>query len=375
MEDLYTAAEVLSLLGIPVTGTQTRCRCPICKREGRFYMRTDGKKNTGLCFSCPSSQMSHIRYYGMTRGLSDKEAHKEILRLLGVKNYSANRQPTVVVQTEKQTPIADIEQRNAVYQEVISFLGLSERHISDMKKRGLTEEEIKKLGYASYDKSRAMDLSNHLRNRGYQLEGIPGFYERNQMYTAKWFLPGILVPYKDECNRIQGLQLRVNNEELQRENGKLKDKCRWFSSATMKNGCGCKTWYHFATDFCIDFSSWTQVPVIPKGILYLTEGGMKADIIHALSGRPVIAIPGVGTTTELKKLFESGFLQEQGVKKIVNLFDMDYITNKNVAKASEQLKILIEKYFDYERETWESEIDNHVLKGFDDFLAYMLRDL
>ena len=88
---------------------------------------------------------------------------------------------------------------------------------------------------------------------------------------------GILIPVRDRYGRIQGLQIRRDNVE--------KRKFRWVSSAEKKDGCKAEGWTHFSG------------PVRP--MLVLTEGPMKADVINALTGLTVLAVPGVNIANAL----------------------------------------------------------------------------
>ena len=82
---------------------------------------------------------------------------------------------------------------------------------------------------------------------------------------------------RDVKGRIQGMQVRLDSAK--------KRKFRWVSSAGLPEGCGAKTWVHLAGD--------------PRPLVLLTEGPMKADVIHALTGQTVLAVPGVNSLAQL----------------------------------------------------------------------------
>ena len=65
---------------------------------------------------------------------------------------------------------------------------------------------------------------------------------------------------------------------------------------------------------------------------------MKADVIHALSGLTVLAVPGVNTLTHLKLTLEK--LRSQGVTEIKTAFDMDFSTNIHVQNGFNNRVIL-----------------------------------
>lgn len=105
-----------------------------------------------------------------------------------------------------------------------------------------------------------------------------------------------------------------------------KRKFRWVSSAELKNGCKAEGWTHLAG--------------VPSETMLLTEGPMKADVIHALTGHAVLAVPGVNALTQLEIMLKQ--LREQGLKKIMTAFDMDMATNPHVQKGYRQLLLLLD---------------------------------
>ena len=66
----------------------------------------------------------------------------------------------------------------------------------------------------------------------------------------------------------------------------------------------------------------------PKPTVLLTEGPLKADVIHYITGQTVIAVPGVNSLKHLKETLE--YLQSQGTTKVMTCFDMDYLKNPHV---------------------------------------------
>ena len=115
-------------------------------------------------------------------------------------------------------------------------------------------------------------IAKQLQDQGCYLAGVPGFFRTEDGNWALTGLPrGILIPVRNVCGQIQGLQLRKDNS--------VKRKFRWVSSMGEKDGCGAECWTHLA-------GPATET-------LILTEGPMKADVIHALTGFSVLAVPGV----------------------------------------------------------------------------------
>ena len=164
----------------------------------------------------------------------------------------------------------------------------------------------------------------------------PGFYSRNgwKNKTGK----GFLVPVRDPNGRIQEFQVRSDAGE---------PKYYYYSSAGEPNGCSAKSLVHFVGN--LQQNDWI-----------LTEGALKADVIHALTGFTVIALMGVSCS---KSLLQHADLL---AGKIIHVaYDMDSFTKPNVKKSEESLYDVLEQLpiDGYTRLMW----DRHY-KGLDDYL-------
>ena len=368
-KEIATMPIVASLLNLSVKkiGNTYKYPCPECGKQ--TFEANDIK---GHCFKCGFGA-NYIKYYAVCCGISTKEATKKIASSTGgVANFKYT--PTEV----PEEPIADIVIRDKTYHSLLSNLTISKRHINDMRNRGMELDTVKKLEYKSYylgsQKSR-VEITQKILNSGASIDGVPGFYLNDDdkssyygRYTFCWRKQGILVPYRDCEDRIQGFQLRKDNDKLEKdEDGKLENKYDWISSKGKKKGSGAKGFVHFACDFYGDYKTKKKKPILDTELM-ITEGAMKADITHAITGLPVIAIPGVEILDGLDEVLD--YLKSNGVKKILNAFDMDYLTNKNVQRAQDKLQKMIEKKgLEYSRLKWDSNY-----KGIDDYvLARKLR--
>ena len=95
--------------------------------------------------------------------------------------------------------------------------------------------------------------------------------------------------------------------------------------------------------------------------MILTEGPMKADVIHTLTGLSVLAIPGVNSLTQLKSALED--LKKEGLRKINTAFDMDFSTNCYVQNGfNNLLSLLDEMGFRFGSYVWDPRY-----KGLDDY--------
>ena len=148
------------------------------------------------------------------------------------------------------------------------------------------------------------------------------------------------MPVRDIQGRIQGLQIRRDNAK--------KRKFRWFSSTDRKDGCRAESWTHLAGAI--------------RNKVLLTEGPMKADVIHALTGITVLAVPGVNALAQLQKTLEQ--MQAEGLREIKTAFDMDLRTNLHVREAYQKLLELLKAMgFRYGTYLWDERY-----KGLDDYL-------
>ena len=205
----------------------------------------------------------------------------------------------------------------------------------------MTEDEILQLGYKTTPVMGMPSIARQLLSDGLYLAGVPGFY-RNE--KDEWTFVndnrGILIPVRDEEGRIQGLQIRLDNVE--------KRKFRWMSSTDRKDGCRAEGWTHFSGEPC--------------ETLVLTEGPMKADVINALSGWSVLAVPGVNALKKVQAGLET--LRVKGLKRVQTAFDMDMLTNPNVKNGFEELLALLDEMeFTFGTYLWDPRY-----KGLDDYL-------
>ena len=90
---------------------------------------------------------------------------------------------------------------------------------------------------------------------------------------------------------------------------------------------------------------------------------MKADVIYTLSGRSVLAVPGVNSLQSLQAALEE-LRENHNLRKVVTAFDMDYLSNEFVQRAYDDLLRLLDNLgFEITRLSWD-ETD----KGLDDWL-------
>ena len=89
---------------------------------------------------------------------------------------------------------------------------------------------------------------------------------------------------------------------------------------------------------------------------------MSECIIHALTGRTVVAVPGVHSIAKLKGAMEK--LKEHGLREVKTAFDMDFIVNLNVQEALGNIRALLNELgLKNSAYVWDSRY-----KGLDDYI-------
>src|SRR5205085_7209433 len=230
---------------------------------------------------------------------------------------------------------------------VCDVLTLRPKHRMKLLARGLSDADIKRLRYVSVPDTRAEcqraadALSDYLEAFG---GGVPGFYRERGRWQMSWRPPGVFIPARDERGFIQALAQRVDEP---RDGGKY----IWLSSADRDGGASSRAPVHFANRPAM----WSADELV------VTEGTLKADVIAALSGLPVIGVAGVNNTRGLAARLR---LNLPRLRRVVVAFDRDVLTKPQVAEALDRLVAQLEaERFRVRVRTW----PGHA-KGFDDYL-------
>ena len=231
---------------------------------------------------------------------------------------------------------------NRVYRHILNQLKLSDQHQQQLVDRGLTIEQIKRLGYRTAPTySQLPALMRSLKETGVDLLSVPGFYTNKQGFPWLENIPGLWIPYHNYNNQIVGVQIRVD----QARNG---GKYIWLSGSS-KGGIGCGTPIHVAK--------------ADTDTVWITEGALKADIASAYLNQTVMAMAGVSSYKE-DELQQT--LQQLNAKQVVIAFDADKARNANVQDAYNRLaKRLISWGYQVQSAEW----PENEGKGIDDLLV------
>lgn len=341
---IFHMSDIIPLLGLPYPPngrTAYNIPCPCCDdAPHKKHLNINLKKDV---FRCPRCGFSGgiFDLYSIYTGIPKEEVRDALNSKLNTP--IAGRQPRkkIVINEIPSSPLADIESRHEVYQTFLSKLSLASDHRQNLIDRGLSDETIDRLGYKTTPVIGLNTLANQLMVERLNLEGVPGFYKTDSDdWSFIYENRGILIPVRDEHGAIQGLQVRRDNVKRR--------KFRWVSSVGKNDGCVAEAWVHLSGT--------------PRSVVLLTEGPMKADVIHHLTGQTVVAVPGVNSLTHLKYLLI--YLREHGTTKLMTAFDMDFLCNPNVQNGYNKLVDMLSSMgFQFGTYLWDP-----YYKGLDDYV-------
>ena len=318
---------------------EVEASCPFCRDHGpgKYHLSLNTVTDQYRCNLCGASGNS-VSLYARIHGISNKEAYLELTK--DSKVYPMPSQPVPKIQ--ERTPRA-LEERHAVYSEMLSFLTLSEKHRENLLERGLSDVRIVQNGYKSMpETSEQRRLLAKLVGSSYDLLGIPGYYMRYGQWTIAG-PNGFLIPVRNKDGLIQGLKIRLDDTA---EPGR---KYRWFSSRgrTMKHGTRSYSWIHVTGDRT-------------RKRAFLTEGPLKGDVASFLANDALFIC--TGGVNAIKGLRET--ILTLGVREIVEAMDMDQMTNPQVRDAILAMRREVQKIpgIRYSKYSW-----NPAYKGVDDY--------
>lgn len=343
--ELIHMTDIIPLIGIPYPPygrSSYYVSCPCCDDNPRKkHLNINLQKDV---FRCPRCGFSGgvFDLYAHYAGIDRANARETLLERLNMKDHAPVKEhPTSSFAPEIECPVTDVETRDATYTAFLQRLTLATDHRTNLLNRGLSLDDIERLGYKTTPAVGTAAIARQLVSEGFYLTGVPGFYRENDdRWNFVHECRGILIPVRDPQGRIQGLQIRRDNV--------TRRKFRWVSSVGKKDGCRAEGWTHLAGR--------------PRERVILTEGPMKADVIASLTGQTVLAVPGVNALTQLETTL--AYLRENGTESIMTAFDMDFLINPHVQNGYRELtKLLSGMGYQYGTYLWDPEY-----KGLDDYV-------
>jgi hypothetical protein len=235
---------------------------------------------------------------------------------------------------------------------MLSHLTLSERHINNLRERGLSDGRIAQNMYRTLPKDEhARRFLSGMLAGFYDLRGIPGFYTDNYGNWSITGKGGLLIPVCTMDGYIQGLQIRLDDEELDADTGGNNRRYRWLSSRYKDNGTKSEAWIHVTGD-------------ISSKTAFLTEGPLKGDVASFLKNDALfVCIAGINSTEGLESVIKA-----LGVREVALAMDMDRFTNKQIREGFERIKCIVSRIngINVQSLAWDV-----TYKGIDDYCLAM----
>lgn len=243
---------------------------------------------------------------------------------------------------------APIEVCDRVYRSMLDLLSLEYYHIKELKRRGLTVEEIEKTGFRSLTGIKPWEICQRLINMGHNLEGVPGFYQApnkkgNGYYWTFNYSPGFVFPILDSEGKIQALQIRLDKPIGDR-------KYQLFSSGNKQSGACSGVPVHVA-----------RPEEIKDSRIWVTEGALKATILSQRINAVVLGTVSANTWSGAVEVLQRDFPD----REVVEAYDQDKYTNLHVRRACEEFRHAVAGAG---RRLWEA-LWNKKIKGVDDAAA------
>lgn len=356
----FTIRDVLDNLGLPVKAERRGSLildCPFClgkngQPDHHGHMEIDLSRDRYRCHRCGRMGGKLDLYMeGHPNVMDTKQAYREMMEYLeGPRKRAPRFSPKVFLPPSLETDKrVSPEQLHKTYSALLDALTLTSTHRQNLRKRGLDDGEIDRLGYRSVPTVGQRRLASELMKAGYSLEGVPGFYlDERDRWTLYTWRSGIIMPERDSTGRILGLQVRKDQVE--------KHKCYWITGAKQKLGTPHTCGLHFARPQAVHTS----------GAAYLTEGIMKADIAAHFSDRCFLAVPGVSHYSAVRNALPA--CRKLGIHTVLMAFDMDMYENPAVANCFQTIRnILQQDGFTVKQISWDRSF-----KGIDDYLKGQL---
>ena len=337
--------------------------CPFCG-DKRGKMNINFAKNAWRCNYC-DEHGGMLALYAKVYGISTSDAYREICETLqtglSAPEYTVPEKKQKDEEQVAQSPLASIQQIHQTLSLLFGMLTLSPKHREHLKsKRGLSDEQIKRLGYKSTPPFYlCLKLTERLLEQGCTVQGVPGFYVNKE---GKWTVnfssiaAGIIIPARGVDGLLRGAQIRLDTPIRDKNDPPEKEgtKYLWLASSSKNKGVTSGSPVHFVGD---PFAR----------VIYVTEGLLKADVTHCLIERSFIAVAGANNVSKLDPLF--ALLARNGTELIIEAQDMDKYRNEQVGKGASKIYLLARQHgLDCRRLAW-----NPNYKGIDDWQLALKR--
>ncbi len=307
--------------------------CPICEHSDWCRVTPDGRR--AACMRVEEGSYS---------SKAGKDGSTTYLHRL---DGSAKPPPAPPPSCGTKPERADAATLNAIYEAMLAALPLIIAHREALQRRGLKDEESDRRGYGSLPRQGRHRVARDLHERfGDVVQRVPGVYTKQGdrgPYLTLAGAVGLLIPVRDAAGRIVAILSRRDDK------GSGNNRYTYLSSVS-HGGPGPGSPVHVPLGIAA-----------PVEILRITEGSLKGDIAHALSGLPTIGLPGVSNWRPVLPI-----VREMGCRTVRLAIDADASDKAPVARALSDLsEALLAEGLAVELERW----DIADGKGIDDLLA------
>ncbi len=163
--------------------------CPACSVFRKGKLNINCTKEQFRCNRCDVSGGMLDLYILFGHGhLTRSEARAEILTKLRSGNYSSGPVRSVnrfYIKPADSAERAHFKDIDFTYRALLSLLSLSDNHVDNLTRRGLTTEQIRSFGFCSVPDGACNEyITQELIRRGCTLRGVPGFYDFRRITRA-----------------------------------------------------------------------------------------------------------------------------------------------------------------------------------------------
>lgn len=366
-------------------GTSFNVRCPFCN-DTKYHMNINTVKNAYSCVKCSGGEKGQgaLDLYARVahgvrcvKGQNSREMYRKLCDDLHIEAPVRSRVQKTQLPEVVEIHRASDEVVDKAYRKLldIKFFQLSDLHRENLHRRGFSDETIERNGYRSisadfpwvnrYRKAKeqyqklipSIRKDNILKRRtperliagliaasilakcGCELRGVPGFFRIDGVWCFN-LEPGMLIPTRNAVGQIVALQVRRDKpsdwNDYCKRTGQNKEFLRYMTISAKGLPDGVTTDISQA-HFPLGNDSLDD----PETAVCITEGPLKADAAVELKGNRkmfFIALHGTSNTKTLPAIF--AWLKGKGVETVFNVFDMDKVTNVNVAKAGKRVRAI-----------------------------------
>lgn len=313
----------LNLEEVCSIGDTIYVRCPFCCSE-KGEMKLNTANNTYICKMCETRGYS-ISLFAKIYGITNKEAYNLLIKA----PYDLKNNLSIMVNNTRK----EEQQLDQVYEAFLGMLTLEDVHMQKLQKLGFLPNEIKSIGFKSIPmkENAKLNICKKLLELGYELKGIPGFYQNSQFKWTFQSHKGFFIPAKYNM-KIVGLRIHLDNIY----NADTTDI--WFSSNAKYNGTkASNNIMLIQPNILMQLSNNEKQR---KDIIIATEMLLAYKLYNKFRNVDIIGIPNVISNSELKKLYSKEYINkvylvldnhtilhssESVVKNLVNWYGEDKI--------------------------------------------------